>query len=165
MHDSVKRYVGEWVDRYQLADGCTVEIGSLDINGSVRGLFGPKYIGIDQSPGAGVDVIGDAVEVLWNHVQCADVIVCCEMLEHDLTPWRTLQAIRDSLRPGGYLVLTVRGFDDRGCWPKHNCPDDYWRFSVSAVRDLLPVLGFRVIELVRDPDGPGVLCLAVAKSG
>lgn len=156
------RYVGKWVEQYELASLRVVEIGSLDVNGSVRSLFHGDYLGVDVSNGPGVDMAGDAVEVLWGLRYEPDVIVSCEMLEHDLTPWLTLAAVSANLKAGGWLVLTCRGFDERGCWPKHNCPDDYWRVSVSAVRDLLPRYGFRIVELVRDPDGPGVLCLSRA---
>ena len=159
MHDSVKRYVKLWVERYDLAKLNVVEIGSLDINGSVRNLFSGGYVGVDACHGAGVDIVGDAVDVLWRLESTPEVIVSCEMLEHDLTPWRTLAAVSGALQSGGWLVLTCRGFDERGCWPKHNCPDDYYRFSVSAIRDLLPRFGLEVVELVRDPEGPGVLCL------
>jgi len=36
----------------------TLEIGSLDINGSVRQFFdGGSYIGLDVAPGHGVDIV------------------------------------------------------------------------------------------------------------
>ena len=36
-----------------------LEIGSLDINGSIRGLFDAKtYIGVDLDNGPSVDVVG-----------------------------------------------------------------------------------------------------------
>lgn len=87
--------------------GRVVEFGGRDVNGSVRSLFGDAtYCSIDLVGGAGVDVVGDAVEVPlagW------DVVVCCEVLEHAVEPERLVVAARGALRDGGVFVVTCAG--------------------------------------------------------
>lgn len=83
-----------------------LEIGSLDINGSVRGLFaGGEYVGLDLGPGRGVDVVG-AGEDYGAPARSFDVVICCETMEHN-PRWREtwLNMLR-LLRGDGLLVMT-----------------------------------------------------------
>lgn len=58
-----------------------VEIGSYDINGSIRHLFnGASFTGIDVVPGPGVDVVADGAT--YQPDEAPDCVVCCEVLEH-----------------------------------------------------------------------------------
>lgn len=85
----------------------TVEFGSLDINGTVRSLFGASYLGIDVQEGAGVDLVADATE--WIADEPVDCVVCCEVFEH-LDAWPSLvRSAAQALRPGGTLIITCAG--------------------------------------------------------
>ena len=68
-------------------DGATVlEVGSYDVNGSPRRLVGGAarhWLGIDRLPGPGVDLVGDAADVMQAYDLSADVVVSTEALEHD----------------------------------------------------------------------------------
>lgn len=61
-----------------------IEIGSLDINGTVRDFFdNPKtYIGVDVGPGSGVDLVanGEDVDFPGNHF---DIAISAECFEHN----------------------------------------------------------------------------------
>ena len=67
-----------------------LEIGSLDINGSVRPMFKPfqgNYVGIDMQEGPGVDIVADAAKFI--NFEAYDVVVCAEVFEH--TPdWKQI---------------------------------------------------------------------------
>jgi SAM-dependent methyltransferase len=65
-------------------DGVEVlEIGSLDINGTVRDFFqAEKYVGVDVAPGPGVDVVGQG-ETLRYPSDSFDVAVSAECFEHN----------------------------------------------------------------------------------
>lgn len=83
-----------------------LEVGSLDINGSIRRHFDAcDYVGIDVGPGPGVDLV-----VAGQHYAAPtdsfDVVVSCECMEHN-PAWRetTANMIR-VLRPGGLFLLT-----------------------------------------------------------
>lgn len=94
-----------------------LEIGSYNINGSVRDCFlDCAYIGVDVAPGPGVDVVAPLGAAAWLWEQAAkgapkifDTIITAECLEHDIAWDRTLHAAQQFLRPGGLLVVTCAG--------------------------------------------------------
>jgi SAM-dependent methyltransferase len=159
MHPSVMEFVKGVVEEYKLAWGPTLEVGSYDVNGSVRPLFRGAYIGLDMRPGPGVDVVGLADAMDWGDRQF-QVVVCTEMLEHDARPWRSMLEMARVLNPGGYLILTARGYDERGCFPVHDHPSDHWRFSVSGITTLLEYADLDPVTVTPDPTDPGVFVLA-----
>jgi len=60
-----------------------LEIGSLDINGSIRDFFeADEYIGVDISDGPGVDVVGYGQELDYFDGSF-DVVVSAECFEHN----------------------------------------------------------------------------------
>jgi SAM-dependent methyltransferase len=159
MHGSVMLYVEEALELYDLSAKSVLECGSRDINGSVRSLFSGPYIGLDLSDGPGVDVIGNASSLAWSDASF-EVVVSCEMLEHDLRPARSVAEMARVLCPGGYLILTCRGFDKRGAFPLHNEPD-LFRYSLEAVKVMVEDTGLTILDLVQDPQCPGVFCTAM----
>lgn len=87
-----------------------LEIGSLDINGSIRPIFHPfaeKYIGIDMQEGPGVDIVVDAAKFV--HFEYYDVIICAEVFEH--TPYwkQIIQNSYNNLIDGGIFIATMAG--------------------------------------------------------
>ncbi len=83
-----------------------LEVGSLDINGSVRQFFdGCDYTGIDIGEGKGVDHVSKAHEYVCPETH--DVIISTEMLEHDKFWTDSLKRMYDNLKVGGLLILTV----------------------------------------------------------
>lgn len=81
-------------------------------------------------------------------------------LEHDRRPWRSVLEMARVLRPSGRLLLTCRGYDERGCFPVHDYPDDLWRFTATSVRLLLADAGLTDIDAIPDPQTPGVFAAA-----
>ena len=143
------------VAAYDLAGRSVLEIGSYDENGTVRPLFHGTYVGVDMRDGPGVDVVAPSHE-LPQPDGAAAVVVCTEMLEHDPSPWLTMLEIRRVLQPEGYLILTARG----NGFPLHAYPDDYWRFMPSSFRRLFDLAGCDTVEVVEDPQAPGLFGLA-----
>lgn len=151
MHASVMAWVGSRVRLYDLADCPTLEVGSLDVNGSVRSLFRGPYIGIDMRDGPGVDVVGTADHLPFPD-DAFDVVVTTEMLEHDPTFWLSLAEIGRVLRPGGHLLLTTRGSG----FGEHNEPSDYFRFMPASRAVLAALAGCKVVVEALDPEVPGI---------
>lgn len=85
-----------------------IEIGSLDINGTVRPLFdGSEYVGLDMQKGPGVDWVGDAVD--FKPEKKANYVVCCETLEH-APNWRELvKKGIEWLDEDGVFLITCAG--------------------------------------------------------
>lgn len=151
MHESVMAWVADQVAEHGLADRETVEVGSLDVNGSVRSLFAGPYVGVDMREGPGVDIVGTADALPFDDASF-DVVVSTEMLEHDPAPWLSLAEMRRVLRPGGHLLLTTRG----NGFGEHREPADYWRFMPDAMVRLLELAGCEPLVTRTDPQVPGV---------
>jgi hypothetical protein len=158
VHDSVRTWVQLQIDRYGFnapPAASVLEVGSYDVNGSVRSMFAGDYTGIDYREGPGVDRVMDAER---ESLPWAQIGLCLETLEHVARPQRLLENIYEAV--AGYLLLTCRGYDERGCWPVHDYPYDYWRFSAEALAILLSDAGWRVESIESDPEGPGFFALA-----
>lgn len=87
-----------------------VELGSRDVNGSVRSLFtGSDYVGVDMLTGDGVDVVCDAA--MFSMRRCADVVVSTEMLEHTglAAAADVMRNVSNLLCKDGKLILTCAG--------------------------------------------------------
>jgi SAM-dependent methyltransferase len=157
MHDSVLSWGDRVVASYQLALRPTLEVGSLDVNGSLRRFFDGPYLGVDIRVGPGVDVVASASALPFRD-STWPVVVCTEVLEHDRYFWLSVPEMARVLSAGGYLLITTRGIG----FPLHEYPADYWRFTVEAVGSLLAEAGLVACSLEEDdPALPGVLALAV----
>ncbi len=113
-----------------------LELGSLDVNGSVRPLFAGahSYHGVDLAPGAGVDEVADAAD--WRAPGRFDVVVTTEVLEH-AARWRDiLSNAWEALAAGGRLIVTC-ATDPR---PPHSAIDGWalregeWYENVSPAQ-------------------------------
>ena len=85
-----------------------VELGSYNLNGSPREVFAGAaiYIGVDWRPGPGVDVVSLAHEA---PLYQADIVVCCQVLEHDPYWVATVKKACGLVKKGGWLFLTWAG--------------------------------------------------------
>jgi SAM-dependent methyltransferase len=87
-------------------DARVLEVGSLDINGTIRGLFARcEYTGIDVAGGKGVDVVCqgqdyDAPDGTFDHV------VSCEAMEHNPSWKETFANMIRLCRSGGLVSMT-----------------------------------------------------------
>ncbi len=132
-----------------------LEIGSCDINGSIRAIVMKQepleYIGIDISEGPGVDMICPAEDILRKFGNEAfDVVISTEVLEH-IRDWRlVISNMKNVLKPGGVLLLTTRskGFG------YHGYPYDFWRYEVHDMQEIFS--DFEVINIMADPIDKGV---------
>ncbi len=163
MHESVMAWVGQQVKALgPLSNLDVLEVGSYNVNGSVRPLFAGcrSYVGLDLLPGPGVDVVyhpldwGRAIRFDVIVSTRFDVIVSTEMLEHTERPWHDLFEWYLRLRPGGRLIVTARGFDVGGAFGWHN-PPDRWRYGPGVLPMMASDAGFVDVTEVADPQVPG----------
>jgi len=83
-----------------------LEVGSLNINGSVRQFFEPnQYIGCDLGEGAGVDIVCRGHELPYPN-ESFDVVISCECFEHDRHWEKTFQKMVDLVRKGGLVIFS-----------------------------------------------------------
>jgi SAM-dependent methyltransferase len=162
MHDSVIAWVAEKVRQHGLAAAglSVLEVGSRDVNGSVRPLFAgvASYTGVDMLDGPGVDVVADAHTLAERFPpESFDVVISTEMLEHDDRFWVSVETMGRLLRPGGHLVLTARG----NGFMLHGYPDDYYRFMAHSFPVLFQLASCDALEVVEDTQAghPGLFGL------
>lgn len=115
-HDTQRAFVARV--REQFPDAFTgkrvLEIGSYNVNGTVRDFFGAdcEYIGVDVGLGPCVDVVAPDGAATWlrkARPPAFDTIITAEAMEHD-EHWRdTLNEAVQALTHGGLLVLTCAG--------------------------------------------------------
>jgi SAM-dependent methyltransferase len=87
-----------------------LEIGSLDINGSVRQFYSDcNYTGIDVAPGRGVDVVclGQDFEASDGSF---DQVISCEAMEHNPSWPETFANMIRLTKEGGLVVMTCATF-------------------------------------------------------
>lgn len=159
MHDSVLQWVAEKARQFDGFAGLSVlEVGSLNVNGSVRPFFASAvgYTGVDLYTGPGVDLQMNAHALAFADASF-DVVVSTEMLEHDDEFWRSSAEMGRVLRRGGLLILTARG---NGFMP-HEYPHDFWRFMPSSFPKLFALAGCETLEVSEDgqPGHPGLFGL------
>lgn len=150
MHESVMEFAKRCLTP-ELLGGCDVlEVGSLNVNGSVRDFAEPlagMYFGIDIVSGPGVDLVQDATAMSgdgWG------LVVCTEMLEH-ARDWRAaVSHLKQAVDEGSLILLTTRSI---GFARHHEHPGDFWRFSVEQMRDIFS--DFEILALEPDPGGSG----------
>jgi SAM-dependent methyltransferase len=131
MQEKVFNYVKQQVARRGLADARVLDIGSYDVNGSLRPLF-TNYTGLDMRPGPNVDQVANSHQMPFPDCEF-EVVTCVEMLEHDDNPFKTMQEIHRVLKPGGWVILAASGI----FFPPHEYPADYWRFTAAGLGVLL----------------------------
>jgi SAM-dependent methyltransferase len=110
-----------------------LEVGSLDINGSVRQFFKDcNYIGIDLGEGKGVDIVctGQDYDAPDNEF---DTVISCECFEHNPDWVATFTNMHRMAKPNGLIIMTcaTTGRPEHGT--KRTSPgdapfcDDYYR--------------------------------------
>jgi lipopolysaccharide biosynthesis protein/SAM-dependent methyltransferase len=133
MHKSALKY-GEFFfstyfnsdDTYQLR---IIEIGSQDINGSLR-QFSPAnaiYFGVDFVSGPGVDVlIADPYHLPFES-DSVDSVICSSVFEHSEFFWMLFLECLRILKPNGLMYINAPSNGK-----VHRYPIDGWRFYPDA---------------------------------
>ena len=160
MHASVYEWVGKTVAEHELGALATLEVGSGIVNGTVRDYFSGPYVGVDIGAGSGVDRVEDCTN-LSDGDNTWDVVISTEMLEHVDRPWLAVNELARVCAASGHVIITCRGYDQRGCWEPHGYPHDSYRYSDRALIALAEDAGLRVLEITSDPEGPGWFLHAV----
>ena len=90
----------------QFRNARVLEVGSLDINGSVRDLFSDcDYTGVDLEKGPGVDLAcpGHLLEFPTGHF---DTVISAECFEHNPFWRETFANMLRMCRPGGLVLVS-----------------------------------------------------------
>jgi len=154
----VDRALNDWHQLHENPPGKVLDIGSMDINGTVRPQFekrGWKYTGIDSEEGKNVDMICDVSKIpeMYLRFGAFDCVTCLEVVEHLNDPVTAIRDAKTVLRPGGLLVISAaaNGF------PLHRHPIDCWRIMPDGMVYLMA--GCRDVEIAVTGEGvnPGIM--------
>jgi SAM-dependent methyltransferase len=108
-----------------LEDFTVIDVGAQDVNGSLRSVM-PKngnYVGVDFTPGRGVDVVLDDPYKLPFDSGSVDFVISSSCFEHSEMFWLLYLEILRILKPDGLFYLnapSAGGF--------HRYPVDCYRF-------------------------------------
>lgn len=149
MHDTAFEFGKRFFDTYlsQARDLTIVEIGSQDVNGSLRSVApaGNKYIGVDFASARGVDIVLKDPYSLPFEDNSIDVMVSSSCFEHSEFFWLVFNEVLRVLKPNGLFYLDVPA---NGAF--HRYPVDCWRFypdSGAALRNWGRKSGYKVLML------------------
>lgn len=123
-----------------------LEIGSRARSGVVRKGIAPtgwQYSGFDVLDGPNVDVVGDAHQLSQFYpANYFDGVMAFSVLEHLIMPWKVMIEINRVMKVGAIGI-----FSTHQCWPLHDQPWDFWRFSDQSWKALVnKPLGFEIVE-------------------
>jgi hypothetical protein len=85
-----------------------LEIGSRNVNGSAKDAFDlglTSWVGIDKTAGGDVDIVDDFVTMKTGPLN-VDLVVCCEVLEHEADVYRMVTRLIEAAKPGGHVLIT-----------------------------------------------------------
>ena len=97
---------------------------------------------------------GELIDFVWDlhkpfstnyPIQKFDYVICSSVMEHIAKPWIAAKNIEDIIKSNGKLFWTTPWV-----WKIHGYPDDYWRYTPSAVKQIFSSIdwcfeGFEVI--------------------
>ncbi len=139
----------------EVKDKRVVEVGALDLNGSLRSIIEPwgpgEYIGVDILEGPGVDIIckvEDLVEKFGK--ESFDIVIATELLEH-IKDWKkAISNLKSICKTGGLILITTRS---RG-FAYHSYPYDFWRYEIDDMKNIFS--DYKILVLQKDPQDQGV---------
>lgn len=129
-----KHFFDTYAGAFQRPGTKVIEIGSQDVNGSLRdccpGAF--DYVGADFVSGKGVEVILEDPYSLPFETGSTDVVLSSSCFEHSEMFWLLFLEIMRILKPDGLFYLNVPSNGDF-----HQYPVDCWRFYPDSGRALV----------------------------
>lgn len=165
MHTEVYAYVRHVIDYYSLMTyrAHVLELGSWNINGSVRNLF-PRsnYVGLDRQEGKDVDVVADVAT--YDGKGQFSICVSVSSAEHCKDPLEFFKCAERALKPGGIFIFTAAGAGTAA----HNCDgspltnQDYTRITLEDVRNYIAQTQFILLEL-HEIGKPNDVCCVVRR--
>jgi SAM-dependent methyltransferase len=129
LHDTSRLTAEAFFECYASPGDRILDVGSMNVNGSLREAAPPtaSYIGVDVTPGRGVDlVLEDPYRLPFVDAEF-DLIVSASCFEHAEFFWETFLEMCRIVKPTGFIYLSVPSIG-----PYHMHPVDCWRFHPDA---------------------------------
>jgi SAM-dependent methyltransferase len=137
VHSSAARIGQKFLTNYW-NDGMVsiLEIGSKDVNGSLRAAAPPSaiYTGVDIEPGPGVDILVAAGSAIPFPDESFDLVLASSVFEHDIFWWKTLEEMFRVCKSSGFVYVSA---PSNG--PVHRHPLDLFRFYPDASLSMVEI--------------------------
>lgn len=151
IHNFVKEVKNKFPDYFE--NKAVLEVGSQDINGSVRSYFkNCDYLGIDLGEAKGVDMVVSINDFPMPNKY--DVVISSEMLEHCEKWDKALSMMYKNTKPGGIFILTCAGPNRQEHGTNKHTPQDskftldhYRNISIEDFISVLPLSFFKESSL------------------
>ncbi len=163
-HESCLAFVARNLTREEVSGKRVLEIGSFDVNGTVRpgveALNCAEYIGIDFRQGKGVNIVCNADDLIETFGKNSfDIVISTSFLEHAENWKKVISGSKNVVKEGGVMLHTTvsKGFG------LHEYPHDYWRYEPDDMRHIFSDCEILVLE--KDTQIPGVFIKARKKAG
>jgi ubiquinone/menaquinone biosynthesis C-methylase UbiE len=101
------------------------------------------YVGTDKRVTSNFKVVDvkAMAEMLPFNENSFDIVLCTQVLEHSLSPKKTLQEIYLVLKKDGLLILSTHG-----TWIEGHETPDLWRWTISGMKKVLSCTGFIILK-------------------
>ena len=139
MHPTAMSNCKSFFDAYskcftQSKETKVVEIGSQDVNGSLRSVTPSEfeYVGVDFQTAKGVDIVLDDPYSLPFDNESVDIVLSSSCLEHSEMFWLVFLDVMRILKPAGIFYLNA---PSSGSF--HRYPVDCWRFYPDSGRAMV----------------------------
>jgi len=127
-------FITKYLANYSQGRIRVLDVGSLDLNGSLKQLFDDKkyeYIGVDIAHGKNVNIVlKDPYKYPFADNEF-DVVVSTSCFEHNEMFWLSFNEMVRSTKNGGFMFISAPYKDG-----PHPNPVDCWRFLVDGYKAL-----------------------------
>jgi 2-polyprenyl-3-methyl-5-hydroxy-6-metoxy-1,4-benzoquinol methylase len=143
----------------EIAGRSILEVGSLDVNGSIRQVWETwepaEYTGVDITSGPGVNLVCSVEDLVAKFGSNRfDIVVSTEMLEH-VRDWRAaISNIKRVCKDNGIILITTRSFG----MPYHAWPYDFWRYEKEDMEAIFA--DCEILAVQADKDNAGIFLKA-----
>lgn len=130
MHYTSLKSGEAFVVSYGTEGSTVVDIGGLNVNGSLRSLFETnhmKFICVDMEEHESVDIVVKPGDPLPFENESVDIVVSTSCFEHDPCFWLTFREMTRIVKKTGYIYINAPTSG-----PYHGHPGDNWRFYSDA---------------------------------
>ncbi len=143
----------------RLEDMVVLDVGSYDINGSLKNVIPVAwtYIGLDRVPGPNVDVVAEEGKPFPIGAGSVGLVVSSSCFQYVKNPFELTRQLYACLKPGGMIYITAAYTEKEGLLslPPELCPNedirfDCWRFYKDGMRAVLEEAGFTVEDVAYD---------------
>jgi len=138
------------------------DVGSCDVNGSFRPLFGKhKYLGLDIAKGGNVDVVSEDLYKYPFPNETFDVVISGSTIEHVKDMFKWILELKRIMKKGGLICIIGPSVFRMN----HPHPVDCWRIYPDGMKFLLEeVAGFEVLKIRSNKSRRGtIMCMGIGK--